>query len=105
MMAVGSSPPSRAGGWRSIRSSAEWRTMMADLTIGAHGELLLPHAILDRYRLAPDTPVRIIETRHGILLVPLDDAPMSASLAAELAEWQALGAESLAMFPYEDIEG
>jgi hypothetical protein len=54
--------------------------------------------------MAPATPVRIIETRGGVLLVPLGDAPMSPELAEELAEWQALGAESWEMFPYEEGE-
>ena len=34
----------------------------------------------------------------------LTDARMSRALAAELEEWQALGAESLTTFPYEDVE-
>jgi hypothetical protein len=48
--------------------------------------------------------MRMLETHHGMLLVPLTDAPMSHALAEELEEWQALGAERLTMFPYEDVE-
>jgi hypothetical protein len=44
--------------------------------------------------MAPATPVRIIETRAGVLLVALSNEPMSAELAAELAESQALGIQS-----------
>ena len=74
------------------------------LTMEQDGKITLPDTVRDHYRLQPGMPLRIIETRHGILLVPLTDAPMSRTLAEELHEWQALGAESLAMFPYEDSE-
>jgi hypothetical protein len=52
--------------------------------------------------MAPATPIRIIETQGGVLLVPMGDAPMNAELAEELAQWQALGAETWAMFPFEE---
>jgi hypothetical protein len=52
----------------------------------------------------PETPVRIIETRSGILLVPLTKEPMSVELEQELAEWQLLSMESWNRFPYEDTE-
>ena len=74
---------------------------MTTLTIGHGGEMVLPETVRDRYGLVPEAPVRIIETRHGILLVPLSDATIDVALAEELAEWQALGAESWGAFPYE----
>lgn len=74
------------------------------LTIEQDGKITIPDTVRGRYRLQPGAPLRIIEARHGILLVPLTEAPMSRTLAEELQEWQALGAESLAMFPYEDSE-
>ena len=77
--------------------------MSQDLTI-ENGKIVLPADVVGRYRLDNDTPVRMIETRNGILLVPLTDAPMSSSLLAEIEEWQVLGAESLAQFPYESDE-
>jgi hypothetical protein len=40
-------------------------------------------------------PVRLVETRTGILLVPLTDEPMSDELTRELEEWQALGIAAL----------
>jgi bifunctional DNA-binding transcriptional regulator/antitoxin component of YhaV-PrlF toxin-antitoxin module len=61
--------------------------------------------VRDRYGLAPDTPVRIVETRSGILLVPLTDEPMSAELEQELEEWQSLSLQTWTMFPYEDDAG
>lgn len=65
------------------------------------GKITLPKDVVGRYRLADDTPLRMIETRNGILLIPLTDEPMSPSLCAEIEEWQALGTESFELFPYE----
>lgn len=76
--------------------------MAQNLTLENGGKITLPDELLNRYGLSEDTPIRIIETRGGILLVPLTDEPMSETLLAELEEWQSLGTESLEMFPYED---
>jgi bifunctional DNA-binding transcriptional regulator/antitoxin component of YhaV-PrlF toxin-antitoxin module len=75
---------------------------MEILTIGPDGEIELPDKVRERYGLTPATSVRIIETRDGILLIPLSDAPMSAELAEELAQWQDLSAETWEMFPYRE---
>jgi bifunctional DNA-binding transcriptional regulator/antitoxin component of YhaV-PrlF toxin-antitoxin module len=69
------------------------------LTVGPAGEIELPDRVRQRYGIAPATPIRMIETRGGILLIPLSDEPMSAELAEELAQWQALAADSWEMFP------
>jgi len=71
-----------------------------NLTVEDGGKITLPETVRDRYRLAQDTPIRMIETQNGILLVPLTNEPMSAALRAELEEWQSLGNESLEMFPF-----
>jgi bifunctional DNA-binding transcriptional regulator/antitoxin component of YhaV-PrlF toxin-antitoxin module len=78
---------------------------VSSLIIEDGGKISLPGEIRERYGLTPDTPLRIVETRGGILLVPLTGEPMSAELARELDEWQALGSDSFAMFPYEETEG
>jgi bifunctional DNA-binding transcriptional regulator/antitoxin component of YhaV-PrlF toxin-antitoxin module len=78
---------------------------MEILTVGPAGQIELPHEVRDRYGMAPATPIRIVETRGGVLLVPVGGAPMSPELAEELAEWQALGAESWEMFPFEEEGG
>jgi bifunctional DNA-binding transcriptional regulator/antitoxin component of YhaV-PrlF toxin-antitoxin module len=70
-------------------------------TVGEDGRVALSEETRQRYRLLPDTPLRVIETRGGILLVPLTGGPMSPELAAELSQWQALGAGSWDQFPYE----
>ncbi|MBA3767203.1 MAG: AbrB/MazE/SpoVT family DNA-binding domain-containing protein [Acidobacteria bacterium] len=75
-----------------------------NLIVEDGGKITLPETVRDRYRLAPDTPLRIIETRNGILLVPLTNEPMNEELRAELEEWQSLGDETLGLFPYEDSE-
>lgn len=77
---------------------------MTSMTVRRDGVMTLPREVQERYRLTPETPVRIIETRSGILLVPLTDAPMTEELTEELAEWQSLGGETWALFAYEDEE-
>ena len=77
--------------------------MAQNLTI-ENGRITLPEDVVGRYRLNDETPVRMIETSNGILLFPLTDEPMSPSLLAEIEEWQALGAESMAQFSYESDE-
>jgi bifunctional DNA-binding transcriptional regulator/antitoxin component of YhaV-PrlF toxin-antitoxin module len=71
------------------------------LTVGPGGEIALPDKVRERYGMAPASPVRLIETQGGVLLIPLSDAPMSA----ELAQWQALSAETWEMFPFEEEPG
>ena len=76
--------------------------MAATLTIESGGQITLPDEVRSRYGLIPDTPIRVVETRTGILLVPLTGEPMSTELAQELSEWQSLSAETWDMFPYQD---
>lgn len=78
--------------------------MSSNLLVEDGGKISLPDDVRDRYGLTPETPLRIIETRGGILLVPLTNESMSESLSRELDEWQALGTASLEMFPYEETE-
>lgn len=68
------------------------------------GKVTLPIKVQDRYGMAENTAIRIIETQKGILLIPLTDEPMNAELAAEIEDWQSLGEESWGMFPYEEQE-
>jgi hypothetical protein len=67
---------------------------MLSETIGPQGEIALPLQLRQRYGLNSETPVRTIETRSGILLVPLMDAPMDMELSKELADWQSLSAST-----------
>ncbi len=78
--------------------------MFENLTVEDGGRITLSDGVRDRYGLEADTPLRIIETLNGILLVPLTNEPMSASLMAELEEWQSLSAESLAVFHYDNAD-
>lgn len=66
------------------------------------GRITLPESVREHYGLAEDSPLRIIETRGGILLVPLTSEPMTEELRSELEDWQSHAAESLELFPYED---
>ncbi len=74
---------------------------MSTLTIGTDGAIALPDELRERYGLAPDTPVRVLETGRGILLIPLTGSPMSGALARELDEWQRASTEVASSFPYE----
>ena len=73
-----------------------------NLIIEDGGKITLPAAVRSRYGLAEHTPVRVIETCTGILLVPLTQEPKTESLADELQAWRSIGAESLEMFPYDE---
>jgi bifunctional DNA-binding transcriptional regulator/antitoxin component of YhaV-PrlF toxin-antitoxin module len=73
-----------------------------NVTIEDGGKITLPAAVRSRYGLAEHTPVRVIETRTGILLVPLTQDPMSESLEDELQAWRSVGAEGFDMFPYDE---
>ncbi|MDT5271810.1 MAG: hypothetical protein QOH49_3996 [Acidobacteriota bacterium] len=73
-----------------------------NLIVEGGGKITLPETVREHYGLAEDTPLRIIETRSGILLVPITSEPMTEELRSELEDWQSLAAESLALFPYED---
>ncbi len=75
--------------------------MNATLTVDDGGKITLPDPVRDRYQLRPDTPVRIIETRNGILLVPLTSEPMNDELRRELDDWQSLSALALDSFSYD----
>jgi bifunctional DNA-binding transcriptional regulator/antitoxin component of YhaV-PrlF toxin-antitoxin module len=77
---------------------------MKNLMIGRRGEIALPQELRTRYRLESNTPVRVIETQTGVILVPVTDASVSEELLKELAEWQSLGTESWNSFPYDGEE-
>ncbi|HEX7174745.1 MAG TPA: AbrB/MazE/SpoVT family DNA-binding domain-containing protein [Pyrinomonadaceae bacterium] len=79
-------------------------SVIEKLIVEGGGRITLPSDVLDRYGLAEETIVRIIETQKGILLIPLTDEPMGEALASELREWQAIGNESWEMFPFEETE-
>jgi bifunctional DNA-binding transcriptional regulator/antitoxin component of YhaV-PrlF toxin-antitoxin module len=72
--------------------------------IGKHGEITVPSELQERYQLCPDAPVRLVETRVGILIVPLTSAPLSEEMLRELAAWQSVGLQSWEQFPYEEAE-
>lgn len=75
---------------------------MATLTMGTHGEISLPKDLCQRFKLKPATAIRVLETRHGILLIPLSKEPMSAALQEELREWQSLSCLSWDNFSFEE---
>jgi AbrB family looped-hinge helix DNA binding protein len=77
---------------------------MSTVMVGATGEIALPKELRERYRIDSNTPLRVIETRGGVLLVPLTGQTMSSELQRELADWQSLGASSWEAFGYDEGE-
>ncbi len=71
---------------------------MKQATIGKQGELIVPEEMRARYHLEPDIPVRLVETKVGILIIPLTEPPSDA-LLQELAAWQQMGLYSWEQFP------
>jgi hypothetical protein len=77
---------------------------MATVTVGPGGELTLPADVVLRKGFKPDRPVRVVETRSGVLLVPVDDREIPEELTHELDAWQELANDSWASFPFEETE-
>ena len=95
--------PARAIVFRGLTdNSSNEGTVMANVMLTKDGNVPLPPAVREKHGFTAETPIRIVETRGGVLLVPLTDAPMSEELAQELAEWQALSLSTWEMFPFED---
>lgn len=76
---------------------------MPNLNVEPGGKIMLPDELRQRYGFREQTSIRVVETRNGVLLIPLTDAPMSPELAREAEEWQSLAASSWEMF--EDKPG
>lgn len=69
------------------------------LTVGRSSEVVLPPDVRARYGFAPEMSVRLIETRLGVMMIPLKPAPPSEALANEIADWQKLAAGAITLFP------
>ena len=61
---------------------------MTALLLETNGTIKLPKKSLKRYGIEQKTPIRLIETSEGILLIPITNEPMSSELKQEIAEWQ-----------------
>jgi hypothetical protein len=77
---------------------------MTQLTMDPGGSISLPRNLQERYGFSRDTPIRVVESRSGVLLVPLTRGSMGPELARELADWQTLGTAAWDAFPYDDEE-
>ena len=71
------------------------------LIVGEEGKKKGPEEVRIRYGSEPDTSVRVIVTRNGVMLIALTDEPMSEELLREVEEWQSLSLLFLSMFPYD----
>jgi bifunctional DNA-binding transcriptional regulator/antitoxin component of YhaV-PrlF toxin-antitoxin module len=74
---------------------------MPNLNVEPGGKIMLPDELRQRYGFREETSVRVIETRNGVLLIPLTDTPMSPELSREIDEWQTLAASAWDMFEYQ----
>ena len=75
---------------------------MSTATIDGLGSIHLPDEVCQRRGLLPNTRVRILETRHGVMIIPITEEPVPTELADELAAWQAAGIAGWDQFPYEE---
>ena len=75
---------------------------MSKVMMTKDGTVPLPLEVREKHGFTAETPIRIVETRSGVLLIPLTKAPMSEELAQELAEWQALSLSTWELFRFED---
>ena len=62
-----------------------------NVTIGSHGEIRLPEDVARRYGTRAAREVRLLQTRSGILIVPLVEDQPSAELQSEIEMWQQAG--------------
>ena len=76
---------------------------MAQVTMTKDRTISLPPDVCAKHGFTAETPIRIIETQNGILLVPLTKEPMSAELARELADWQSLSTLTWDKFASEEV--
>ena len=77
---------------------------MNTTVIDSAGAVVLPAELRTRHHLDPATILRIVETRHGLLLVPMTHQPMPAEFQEELDAWQSLDAAGWDAFPFETSE-
>src|SRR5262245_39934969 len=61
-------------------------------TLQPHISIDLPAELCQSYGIGPTTKLRVIETRVGILIVPMIDAPMDETLRREIGHWQGTAA-------------
>lgn len=76
---------------------------MSNVTLTSDGKVALPQDVRDKHGFKEGTPIRIIETRTGLLLVPLTGEPMSEELKHEIAAWQSLSLSSWDLFQYSEL--
>lgn len=66
------------------------------------GDIPLPSEMRDRHGFLPGAPIRVVETRSGVLLISAASRELDPEFAAELEAWQVLAATSLSAFTYEE---
>ena len=74
---------------------------MTALLLEPNGTIRLPKKSLKRYGFEEKMLIRMIETKEGVLLIPLTDQSMSDELKQEIAQWQEASSGTWEEFPYE----
>jgi bifunctional DNA-binding transcriptional regulator/antitoxin component of YhaV-PrlF toxin-antitoxin module len=74
---------------------------MTTVLLEINGTIRLPKESLERYGFEQKMPIRLIETKEGVLLIPITNQPMSDELSSEITEWQEAACETWEEFPYE----
>lgn len=67
---------------------------MTALLLEPNGTIKLPKKSLKRYGFEEKMPIRVIETKEGVLLIPLTNQPMKDELKQEIAKWQEAASET-----------
>lgn len=75
---------------------------MSPAIIDSTGSVTLAEELRIRHHFGASTKVRVVETRHGLLLMPLTNGSIPDALQRELDEWQSLDAGGWDAFPYEE---
>jgi AbrB family looped-hinge helix DNA binding protein len=60
--------------------------MMPTTTVSSKGQVVIPRALREKYRLTPGTRLQVAESDEGLVLAPLKPAPSSRRRAG----WRAL---------------
>src|SRR6266852_2006013 len=71
---------------------------MSNVTMTNDRKIALPPELCAKHGFTTGTPIRIVETRTGLLLIPLTKTPMTPELTREVAEWQELSLSSWELF-------
>ncbi len=74
---------------------------MTAVLLETNGTVRLPKESIKRYGFEQKMSIRLIETKEGVLLVPITNQSLSEELSREIAEWHEAGSETWEDFSFE----